>query len=288
MAQADKSYQIYCGRSTLKLDRPAIMGIVNLTPDSFSGDGRGSDLAAAIAHAEMQIAAGADIIDLGAESSRPGAEPIDLQDELDRLIPVLQALRDCPVPISVDTYKPEVMSAAIDAGASIINDIFAFRRAGALAAVAGSDCALCFMHMQGEPLVMQSSPRYDNVVDEVMSFLDQRIAAATAAGIVAERCWIDPGFGFGKALEHNVALFQALDRMVATAYPVLVGVSRKTMLGALTGREVEQRMPASVVAAALAAQAGAAVLRVHDVAATLDGVRVAMALGNRQKQGRGS
>lgn len=264
------------------------MGIVNLTPDSFSGDGRGSDLAAAIAHAEGQIAAGADIIDLGAESSRPGAEPIGLQDELDRLIPVLKALRDCPVPISVDTYKPEVMRAAIDAGASIINDIFAFRRPGALAAVAGSDCALCFMHMQGEPLGMQSSPHYDNVVDEVMSFLDRRIADARAAGIAAGRCWIDPGFGFGKALEHNVDLFRALDRLVATAYPVLVGVSRKTMLGALTGREVEQRMAASVVAAALAAQTGAAVLRVHDVAATLDGIRVALALGNRQKQGSGS
>ena len=263
------------------------MGIVNLTADSFSGDGRGGDVRHAIAHAEAQIAAGADIIDLGAESTRPGAQPISLEDELARLVPVLNALRGCPVPISVDTYKPEVMRAAIDGGASIINDICALRRPGALAAVVGSDCAISLMHMQGEPLDMQTSPHYEDVVGEVMAFLHERLAEVGASGVAAERCWIDPGFGFGKTLEHNLALFGALGRMVATSIPVLVGVSRKSMLGALTGRPVDQRMPASVVAAAFAARAGAAVLRVHDVAATLDGIRVGLALaGAEQEQGR--
>lgn len=262
------------------------MGIVNLTADSFSGDGRGGDVRSAINHAEAQIAAGADIIDFGAESSRPGAQPISLDDELARLVPLLQALRDCPVPISVDTYKPEVMRAAIDGGASIINDIYALRRPGALAAVAGSDCAVCLMHMQGEPLGMQSSPSYQDVVGEVTSFLLERVAEVGASGLAAKRCWIDPGFGFGKTLEHNMALFGALGRMAASGVPVLVGVSRKSMLGALTGRPVDQRMPASVVAAAFAARAGAAVLRVHDVAATLDGIRVGLALaGAEQEQG---
>lgn len=286
MAQPTIKRRLYCGRTTLELDRPAVMGIVNLTADSFSGDGRGGDVRNAINHAEAQIAAGADIIDLGAESTRPGAQPISLDDELARLVPVLQALRDCPVPISVDTYKPEVMRAAIDRGASIINDIYALRRPGALAAVAGSDCAVCLMHMQGEPLGMQSSPHYDDVVGEVTSFLLERVAEVGASGLAAERCWIDPGFGFGKTLEHNLALFGALGRMVAVGVPVLVGVSRKSMLGALTGRPVDQRMPASVVAAAFAARAGAAVLRVHDVAATLDGIRVGQALaGAEQEQG---
>ena len=282
MSQIAISRRLYCGQITLDLDRPAVMGIVNLTPDSFSGDGLGADVRSAIARAELQIAAGADIIDLGAESSRPGALPVPLDEELARLIPVLKALRDCARPISVDTYKPEVMRAAIGAGASIINDISAFRSPGAFAAVADSRCALCFMHMQGEPLGMQDNPHYGDVVSEVESFLLQRVDAAKTAGISAARCWIDPGFGFGKTHEHNVLLFRALNRMSRLGLPVLVGVSRKSMLGTLTGRAVEQRMPASVAAAILAAQAGSAVLRVHDVAETLDGLRVARALSDGQ------
>ena len=278
MEQPVKTRRLYCGRRTLELDRPAVMGVVNLSPDSFSGDGRGAAPAAAISHAEAQIAAGADIIDLGAESSRPGALPLPLDDELARLLPVLRALRDCPVPVSVDTYKPEVMRVALDAGASIINDIYGFRQPGAFEAVRGHDCALCFMHMQGEPLGMQVSPQYHDVYEEVRTFLLRRIDHAKAVGISPGRCWIDPGFGFGKTLEHNVLLFRSLKPLVALGYPLLVGVSRKSMLGALTGRPVEQRMPASVVAAAIAANAGAAVVRVHDVAATLDGIRVGMAL----------
>lgn len=254
------------------------MGIVNLTPDSFSGDGISGDIRSAIRHAESQIEAGADILDFGAESSRPGAHPLSLADELARLVPVLEALRDCPVPISVDTYKPEVMRAAIDAGASIINDIFALRRPGALAVLAKSDCAVCLMHMQGEPLGMQVDPQYQDVVAEVEAFLRDRVAQAEAAGVAAERCWIDPGFGFGKSLEHNVALFRHINRFSETGFPLLVGVSRKSMLGTLTGRTPEGRIPASVVAAVLAARAGASVLRVHDVAATRDGLRVAQVL----------
>lgn len=282
MSQIAISRRLYCGQITLDLDRPAVMGIVNLTPDSFSGDGLGADVRSAIARAELQIAAGADIIDLGAESSRPGALPVPLDEELARLIPVLKALRDCARPISVDTYKPEVMRAAIGAGASIINDISAFRSPGAFAAVADSRCALCFMHMQGEPLGMQDNPHYGDVVSEVESFLLQRVDAAKTAGISAARCWIDPGFGFGKTHEHNVLLFRALNRMSRLGFPVLVGVSKKSMLGTLTGRAVEQRMPASVAAAIMAAQAGSAVLRVHDVAETLDGLRVARALSDGQ------
>lgn len=254
------------------------MGIVNLTPDSFSGDGKAADIRAAISFAEAQISSGADILDLGAESSRPGAQPVSLGDELGRLLPVLGALRDCPIPISVDTYKPEVMRAAIDSGASIINDIFAFQRPGAFESLAKSDCALCLMHMQGEPLGMQSQPVYDDVVAEVSFFLDQRLGAAHGAGIDRSRCWVDLGFGFGKTLEHNITLFKALGRIVAKGDPVLVGVSRKSMLGALTGRSVQERLPASVVSAALAAQAGAAVIRVHDVASTLDAIKVGLAL----------
>jgi dihydropteroate synthase len=269
---------LYCGKLTLSLDRPAVMGIVNLSPDSFSGDGQVAGLKATVAYAEAQIAAGADILDVGAESSRPGAHPISLEEELKRIVPVLRALRDRATPISVDTCKPEVMRAAIDSGVSIINDIFALRRPGALETVAHSNCAICLMHMQGEPQGMQANPHYNSVTEEVTGFLQQRIAAALEAGIEQRRCWIDPGFGFGKTLDQNLALFKALKGMAATGYPVLVGISRKSMLGALTGRPVEQRLPASVVAAALAAQAGVSVIRAHDVAATLDGIKVGLAL----------
>ena len=277
----EKHYKrtLYCGRKTLELDRPAVMGIVNLTPDSFSGDGVGADISAALRYAEVQIAAGADILDLGAESSRPGAQPLSLSDELARLLPVLQGLRDCSLPVSVDTYKPEVMRAALDSGADIINDIYALRRPGAIDAIVNAQCAVCLMHMQGEPLNMQAAPEYQDVVGDVERFLKDQASQALEAGISAERIWIDPGFGFGKSLSHNIALFRHIKRFADSGYPVLVGVSRKSMLGTITGRRVDARDSASVVAATLAAKSGASILRVHDVAATLDGLRVLNALG---------
>ena len=267
-----------CGKFKLSLDRPLIMGIVNLTPDSFSGDGLASDTQRAVAHARRQIDAGAELIDLGAESSRPGAIPTSLDDELARLLPALDALADCGVPISVDTYKPEVMRAALARGASMINDICALRLPGALDAVAGSDCAVCLMHMQGEPLTMQTQPHYDDVVAEVAGFLDGRIRAARAAGIADERLVLDPGFGFGKTLAHNLELLRGLERLAVDGLPLLAGISRKSMLGEITGRAVDDRLPASLAAALLAAQRGAAIVRVHDVAATRDALAVWHAL----------
>ena len=263
-----------CGKFLLSLERPLIMGIVNLTPDSFSGDGLGADTERAIEHARRQIAEGADLIDLGAESSRPGAIPATLDEEMERLLPVLDALADCPVPISVDTYKPEVMRAALAQGASMINDIFALRRPGALEAVAASDCAVCLMHMQGEPLTMQQHPGYGDVVREVREFLAGRLAVAKAAGIARDRLVLDPGFGFGKTLEHNLALLARLDETACDGLPVLAGMSRKSMLGAITGRAVGERMGASIAAALIAAERGARILRVHDVAETRDALSV--------------
>ena len=263
-----------CGKFLLSLERPLIMGIVNLTPDSFSGDGLAADTQRAVEHARRQIAAGADLIDLGAESSRPGAIPATLDEEITRLLPVLEALADCPVPISVDTYKPEVMRAALAQGAAMINDIFALRRPGALEAVAASDCAVCLMHMQGEPLTMQQHPEYADVVGDVHDFLAGRVAAAGAAGIARDRLVLDPGFGFGKTLDHNLTLLARLDETACAGLPVLAGMSRKSMLGALTGRPVSERLGASVAAALLAAARGARILRVHDVAETRDALSV--------------
>ena len=263
-----------CGRFQLALDRPLIMGVVNLTPDSFSGDGLASDTAKAVAHARKQIDAGADLLDIGAESTRPGAIPTSLEEEVGRLLPVLDALADCGVPISVDTYKPEVMRAALAHGTAMINDIFALRRPGALEIVAGSDCAVCLMHMQGEPLTMQQHPVYDDVVGEVRDFLAERVAAAMAAGIGRERLVLDPGFGFGKTLEHNLALLARLDETSCDGLPILAGMSRKTMLGAITGRPVNERVSAGIAAHLIAAQQGARILRVHDVAVTRDALCV--------------
>jgi dihydropteroate synthase len=257
-----------CGPFELPLDRPLIMGIVNLTPDSFSGDGIATDSARAISQARRQIEEGADLIDLGAESSRPGAIATPLSEELDRLLPVLSALEGCGVPISVDTYKPEVMRAAIAHGAAMINDIYALRQPGALEAVATSDCALCLMHMQGEPLTMQQNPVYGDVVAEVKGFLAARVAAVKAAGVAAERIVLDPGFGFGKSLLHNLSLLRRLHEVTGEGLPILAGLSRKSMLGAITGLPVEERLPASVAAALLAVQNGARIVRVHDVAPT--------------------
>lgn len=271
-----------CGRFSFSLNRPLIMGIVNLTPDSFSGDGVANDTARAVEHARRQITAGADMLDIGAESSRPGCQPVSLADELARLLPVLDALADCGVPISVDTYKPDVMRAALASGASMINDIYALRMPGALEAVAASDCAVCLMHMQGEPLTMQQAPVYGDVVGEVRAFLEERVIAARAAGIADDRLVLDPGFGFGKTLAHNLELLRRQPELSVDGLPLLAGLSRKSMLGTMTGREVGQRMPASIAAALLAAQRGARILRVHDVAETRDALAVWQALEGMQ------
>ncbi len=272
---------LHCGRFRLPLDRPLVMGIVNLTPDSFSGDGTGGDVARAIHHARHQLEAGADILDLGAESSRPGAIPTPEMEELRRLIPVLREVSGWGVPVSVDTYKPVVMRAALEAGATMINDISALIHPGAIDIVAASDCAVCLMHMAGEPGTMQQSPSYDDVVGEVRAFLDARVSLCRAAGIADNRIVLDPGLGFGKTLAHNLALFRALTATGVNQLPVLIGASRKTMLGAITGRPVEGRMAASIAAALLAAQKGAKILRVHDVAETIDALAVLAAVEER-------
>ena len=263
-----------CGRFQLDLSRPRVMAIVNLTPDSFSGDGVGSDLAAALARAEAALEAGADILDLGAESTRPGSDPVSEAVEIARIVPVVRALADWRVPISVDTLKPAVMHAALEAGADLINDVNGFRAPGAVEAVRDGDAALCVMHMQGEPRTMQADPQYRDVVGEVAAFLDERVAILCAAGVARERIVLDPGFGFGKTLAHNLTLFAHMDRLGSAGLPVLAGVSRKSMLGAITGRPVDQRLGASVAAALLAVQKGARIVRVHDVADTVDALKV--------------
>jgi dihydropteroate synthase len=268
-----------CGAFQLPLSRPLLMGIVNLTPDSFSGDGLASNIGEAVAQARQQIDAGADLLDLGAESSRPGATPTAENEELRRLLPVLEALRDCGVPISVDTYKPTVMRAALANGASMINDIYALRKPGAMAAVADSNCAVCLMHMQGAPLTMQEQPAYGDIVAEVQGFLRTRVSAALAAGITRDRLLLDPGFGFGKTLQHNLELLRRFAELSLDGLPLLAGVSRKSMLGTITGRPVEQRLAGSLAAAVLAAQRGARILRVHDVAETRDALAVWQAIG---------
>jgi dihydropteroate synthase len=254
------------------------MGVVNVTPDSFSDGGRFFEASAAIAHARRLVEEGADILDLGAESSRPGAQPVSAEEELRRLLPVLQELKGEPVPISVDTSKPEVMRAAIDAGAAMINDIGALRSPGALETVSASDAGVCLMHMQGEPRTMQHEPRYRDVVAEVAAFLAERVAAAEAKGIGRGRIAIDPGFGFGKSVAHNFELLRNLERITALGLPVVAGWSRKSTLGAITGRAAVERLAASLAAALLAVQRGARIVRVHDVAATRDALAVLAAL----------
>jgi dihydropteroate synthase len=263
-----------CGRFKLSLERPLIMGVVNVTPDSFSDGGKFLDAAAAIARARQLIEEGADILDIGGESSRPGAAPVSADDELARIAPVLQALRDERVPVSVDTVKSEVMRAAIAEGAAMINDITALSARGSLETVAAGDCAVCLMHMQGEPRTMQQSPRYDDVVREVRAFLASRVAAVERAGIARDRIVIDPGFGFGKTVEHNLELLRRLREFTGMGVPVLAGWSRKSSLGTITGHTAEDRLPASIAAALIAVQNGAAVVRAHDVAATRDALAV--------------
>jgi dihydropteroate synthase len=271
--------QLQCGRFRLSLHRPLIMGVVNVTPDSFSDGGSFLEPAAAVAHACRLIEDGADLVDIGAESSRPGAvEAVTAKEELRRLLPVLQGLRDAPVPVSVDTIKPEVMRAALAEGAAMINDINALRAPGALAAVAAAGAAVCLMHMRGTPGTMQQHPSYDDVVAEVKAFLLERVRAARGAGIAPESIAIDPGFGFGKTLQHNLELLRRLREFEVLGVPVLAGWSRKSSLGMITGRPTGERLAASVAAALIAAQNGARILRVHDVAATRDALAVLAAV----------
>lgn len=261
---------LHCGRFALALERPCLMGVVNVTPDSFSDGGRFLESAAAVAQARRLVEAGAAIVDIGAESSRPGAAPVSEAEELHRLLPVLAALQDLSVPISVDTRRSGVMRAALDAGASMINDIDALMAPGALAAVTGRDCAVCLMHKKGDPATMQAAPRYTDVVGEVKSFLAARIAAAEAAGIARARIVADVGFGFGKTVAHNLTLLARLAEFASLGVPLAAGLSRKSTLGQITGRPVGDRLAASLAAALLAVQGGAKILRVHDVAETRD------------------
>lgn len=254
------------------------MGVLNVTPDSFFDGGRFAGPETAVAHAHRMAEEGADIVDVGGESTRPGAREVPENEELRRIMPVVEALHDLPIPISVDTRRARVMREALAAGASMINDIGALRAPGALDAVAGSGCAVCLMHMQGEPATMQRQPRYADVVTEVRDFLRLRIAAAEQAGITRERIVVDPGFGFGKTLAHNLELLRRLGELAALGVPLLAGLSRKSMLGALTGRGPGERLAASVAAALLAAERGATILRVHDVKETRDALAVRSAL----------
>ncbi len=268
-----------CGRYTLRFDRPLVMGILNVTPDSFSDGGRFAARDAAIEQAERMVRDGADMIDIGGESTRPGAPPVPLDEELARVIPVIEALRTANVPLSIDTYKPAVMRAALAAGADMVNDIWGFRQKGAIDAVKQSACGLCVMHMLGEPQTMQlAEPEYADIVNDVRDFFDNRIRAMSDEGIARTRVCIDPGFGFGKSvIAHNYALLARLDELQppGETLPLLAGMSRKSMLGAvLGGKPPAERVAASVAAALLAAQRGATIIRVHDVAETSDALKV--------------
>jgi dihydropteroate synthase len=263
---------LQCGKYSFPLDKPLIMGVVNITPDSFSDGGRYFDASAAVVHARQLAKDGADIIDLGGESTRPGAAPVSEEEELRRVLPVLEKISDLCV--SLDTRRPAVMKAALAAGASMINDVDALSAPGAREAVAPTDCAVCLMHKKGEPATMQRDPHYDDVVDEVKSFLKQRIEAAKAAGIAARRIVVDPGFGFGKTAQHNLELLRKLSELKKLGVPVLAGLSRKSTLGKLTGRPVEERLAGSLAMALLALQGGATILRVHDVKETRDVIAV--------------
>jgi dihydropteroate synthase len=256
-----------------------VMGIVNVTPDSFSDGGEWFERDDAIAHGRAQVAEGAEIVDVGGESTRPGAEPVDEQEELRRVVPVIAGLRGAGAQLSVDTMKLAVAEAAIEAGAGYVNDVTAFRNAPEMAGlVADRDCDCCLMHMLGEPRTMQSDPRYDDVVDDVKAFLEQRVEFALREGVREERIQVDPGIGFGKTLEHNLTLLRRLDEIAALGLPVVVGTSRKSFLGLLTGREdPHDRVAATVASNVLAYERGARVFRVHDVAPTVDALRVAAA-----------
>jgi dihydropteroate synthase len=264
---------------SLDLAAPAVMGVLNVTPDSFSDGGRYAEPEAAVARALAMASEGAALLDVGGESTRPGAEPVGVAAELDRVVPVIEALvASGAPPISIDTAKPEVMQAAAAAGAELINDVRALAAPGALEAAAASGCAVCLMHMQGEPRTMQQAPAYEDVVEDVYAFLAARIEACVRAGIAEDRLLADPGFGFGKSLAHNLVLMRHLARFAGLGVPLLVGVSRKSMIGAVTGRPVGERLAGGLALAALAVGAGARVIRSHDVAPTLDAIRMAAAV----------
>lgn len=268
-----------CGKYQLDLSLPRVMGIVNVTPDSFSDGGKYESTEKAVEHGLQLIADGADILDIGGESTRPGATPVSLEDELSRVVPVIEQLsKVAGVPLSIDTYKPEVMRAAIAAGADIVNDVRALQEPGALEIVAASRAGVCLMHMQGTPQTMQIDPTYEDVVAEVNAFLAERLAIAEAAGIARERVVLDPGFGFGKKTEHNLLLLQQLDKTLGIGRPLLVGLSRKSVLGQITGGDVYVRLHASLAASVISAMKGARIVRVHDVKATADALKVVAAV----------
>lgn len=268
----------HCGRYELSFERPLLMGIVNITPDSFSDGNQYLHTDAAIAHAKQLIADGADILDIGAESTRPGAQPVSLEEELHRLLPVVEELRALDVPISVDTFKSEVMRAVLNAGADIINDIAGFRSSASIEAVADSNCGLCVMHMQGEPRTMQQQPHYDDLYAEVRGFLAQQAQKLRTAGVAAERIMLDPGLGFGKSLVDNYRLLRDLHQLQVDSYPWLIGLSRKSMIGAVLDRPPKQRLAGSLAGMLAAVARGAAVLRVHDVAESADALNVWLAV----------
>ena len=265
---------LHCGSFLLDLSHPLVMGIVNVTPDSFSDGGRHLLHDAAIAHALKLVDEGADILDIGGESTRPGARIVEVQEELDRVMPVIQGLLNAGVPLSIDTCKPEVMRETLAAGVHMVNDINALLEPGALEVIVNSDAGVCLMHKQGKPANMQNQPEYEDVVVEVMDFLRTRIAVLEAAGVARNRIVVDPGFGFGKTLAHNLSLLQNLQKFSALDVPLLAGLSRKSMLGLITGQDVNHRLSASVAAALLAVQRGANIVRVHDVQATCDALKV--------------
>jgi dihydropteroate synthase len=272
---------LVCADRVLDLSRPVVMGVLNITDDSFSDGGRYRSRHAALEHGRAMVAAGARVIDVGGESTRPGAEPVSLQEELDRVLPVIEALQgEVDAVISIDTMKAEVMRAAVGAGAGLVNDVLALQGPDAVAAVANSNAAVCLMHMQGTPRTMQAEPHYTDVVSEVGSFLQARAEVCMAAGIGADRIVLDPGFGFGKTLQHNLTLLDGLPRLAAGRFPLLVGLSRKSMLGKLLGRPVEQRLAGSLALATIAVLHGARIIRCHDVAETCDAVAVAWATRN--------
>ena len=267
------------GSQTLSLDRPLVMGVLNVTPDSFSDGGKFFATDAAIRQAERMFAAGAAIVDVGGESTRPGAGQISEVEELDRVIPVIETISDgTDIAVSIDTSKPGVMRAAVNAGASMINDVYALRQDGAVEAASELDVAVCLMHMQGEPGTMQENPGYRDIPGDILDFLSKRITACRDAGIDDEKIVIDPGFGFGKTHEHNVRLLASLDRFQELGMPLLVGLSRKSTLGALTGKDVEERLPAGIAAAILAVERGAHIVRTHDVDETIDALKIASAV----------
>lgn len=275
MVDSRNSSRLLCGDRELDLSRTQIMGVLNVTPDSFSDGGRFNQPEAALRHVEQMCAAGAALIDVGGESTRPGASPVSVQQELDRVVPMVEAIRArFDVVVSVDTSTPDVMRESALAGAGIVNDIRALTRPGALQAVADAGVAVCLMHMQGDPQSMQQAPRYDSVLDEVNGFLESRVQACLDAGIGRQLLTLDPGFGFGKTLQHNLQLFAGMERLQPLDLPILVGVSRKSMIGQVLDRPVDQRLFGGLALATLAAAKGARIIRTHDVAQTLDAVRM--------------